>query len=62
MKLWGTAIALGSLEQWVCVCVQETVRKAADMACTSLHKVTVSACDVTTNSSTGELGRGVSSE
>ena len=34
--------------------LQETVRNAADMACKSLHKVTVRACDVTTMSKTGE--------
>ena len=37
------------------ICVQESVRKAAEIACKSLHKVTVRACDATTMGKTGEL-------
>lgn len=33
--------------------LQETVRKAADIACDALHKITVRACDGVTMTSTG---------
>lgn len=35
--------------------LQESVRKAADIACNSLHKVTVRACDGASMDKTGTL-------
>jgi len=35
--------------------IKESVRKAADVACKALHKVTTRACDSSTMSKTGDV-------